>query len=203
MIKLLDINNANEFRNLMEQIDTIMGQDLNAYNPLTDQTRRESFIQYVIQQRFQQTANHTDSLTRRNIGWYHEGELKAVLFQDFSTSIKAWTISFYFSTCKSLLGRRAGGECLDWALAEAERLEYYEYYRVIELSKYKAFDRYATSKLRHRYMLVLDEIVPAHERSVSGLVWDWLFEGNAKDVDVAVVKGILKQEYRSMPDGIV
>jgi len=31
---------------------------------------------------------------------------------------------------------------------------------------------------------------------MTSLAWDWLFEGNAKEVDTAIVKGVLKQEFR-------
>lgn len=192
MIKLLDSSNKEDLKTLLSKLDTVMGQSLDAVNPLTLQTRRVALIDYLCNSRL----NWSNTPGKRNIGWFHEGELKAVLFQDFSTTVKAWSISYYFSSCKSLLGRRAGGECLDFALQEAERLNYYEYYRVIEASRYHAFHNYANSKLRDRYMLVLDEVVPAHERPMTSLTWDWLFEGNAKDVAVAVVKGVLKPEYR-------
>jgi len=192
MIKLLNLSNTDEITNLLGKLDTIMGQDINQVNPLTLKTRRYHIVDYIVSSRLA----WADSVSKRNIGWYHDGELKAILLQDFSTTVKAWSISYYFSSCGSLLGRTAGGECLDFALAEAERLNYYEYYRVIEASKYKAFDKYANSKLRPRYELVLDEIVPAHEKPMTSLAWDWLFEGNAKEVDVAIVKGVLKQEFR-------
>jgi hypothetical protein len=29
------------------------------------------------------------------------------------------------------------------------------------------------------------------------LTWSWLFEGNAKEVDTAIVKGMLKPEFRT------
>jgi hypothetical protein len=193
MIKLLDSSNKEDLKILLSKLNTVMGQSLDAVNPLTLQTRRVALIEYLCNSRL----NWSNTPGKRNIGWFHEGELKAVLFQDFSTTVKAWSISYYFSSCKSLLGRRAGGECLDFALQEAERLNYYEYYRVIEAARYHGFHNYADSKLRDRYMLVLDEVVPAHERPMTSLTWDWLFEGNAKDVDVAVVKGVLKSEYRS------
>lgn len=192
MIKLLNLNNTDEIKNLLGKLDTIMGQDINQVNPLTLRTRRDHIVDYIVSSRLA----WEDAVSKRNIGWYHEGELKAILLQDFSTTVKAWSISYYFSSCGSMLGRTAGGECLDFALAEAEKLNYYEYYRVIEATKYKAFDKYAISKLRHRYELVLDELVPAHEKPMTSLTWDWLFEGNAKEVDVAVVKGVLKQEFR-------
>ena len=191
MIKLLNLNNVTELRNLLSKIDSIMGQDINQINPLTSTTRRDRIVDYIISSRLA-----WDTPSKRNIGWYHEGELKAVLFQDFSNTIKAWSIGYYFSSCGTMLGRTAGGECLDFAITEAERLNYYEYYRVIEATKYKAFNKYAISKLRHRYELVLDELVPAHEKPMTSLSWDWLFEGNAKEVDCAIVKGVLKQEFR-------
>lgn len=192
MIKLLDLSNTDEIRNLLGKLNTIMGQDIHQIIPFSVKTRKDHLVDLIVSSRLA----CADAATRINIGWYHEGELKAILFPDFSTTVKAWSISYYFSSCKSMLGRTAGGECLDFAITEAEKLNYYEYYRVIEASKYKAFDKYANSKLRSRYELVLDEIVPAHEKPMTSLAWDWLFEGNAKDVDVAIVKGVLKQEFR-------
>jgi hypothetical protein len=192
MIKLLNLDNQEEFKNMLAGVSTVMGQDLNWVNPLSGKTRRDHLSDYLVDGWLQ----WPNTVTRRNIGWFHEGELRAVLFQDFSTSIKSWSISYYFSNCGTSLGRRAGGECLDYAIEEAERLGYYEYYRVIQASKFRAFDRYATSKLRSRYLLALDEIVPAHEKPMCSLTWSWLFEGNAKEVDTAIVKGMLKPEFR-------
>jgi hypothetical protein len=195
MIKLLNLSNREEFKNMLAGVSTVMGQDLDWTNPFSGRTRRDHLTDYLVDGWLQ----WPDTVTRRNIGWYHEGELRSVLFQDFSTSIKAWSISYYFSNCGTSLGRRAGGECLDYAIEEAERLNYYEYYRVIQASKFKAFDRYATSKLRSRYLLALDEIVVAHEKPMCSLTWSWLFEGNAKEVDTAIVKGMLKPEFRVNP----
>lgn len=192
MIKLLNTSHKSQFASMLEGVDTLMGNDMNWVNPLTGRTRRQTVLEHLSLS----WLEYSDSPTRRNIGWFHEGELKAVLFQDFSTTVKAWSICYYFSNCGDSIGRIAGGDCLDYAIAEAERLNYYEYYRVILASKYKAFDRYAISKLRHRYELVLDEIVPAHEKPMTSLTWSWLFEGNAKDQDVAIVKGVLKNEFR-------
>lgn len=194
MIELLHLKHKDQLVNLLDGVKTVMGQDMDYVNPLTGKSRRENFSDYVIES----WLHFPECMTRRNIGWFQDGILKAILLQDFSTTIKAWSISYYFSSCNDLSGRKAGGECLDYAIAEAERLEYYEYYRVIQASKYKAFDRYAISKLRHRYTLVVDEIVPAHEKPMTSLAWDWLYEGHAKEVDAAIVKGILKQEYRDM-----
>lgn len=191
MIKLLTLDNVNEIQNLLGKLDNVMGVDINQINPMTLKPRRDSILESIIS-----GCLTWDSPSKRNIGWYHEGELKAVLFQDFSKTVKAWSISYYFSSCGTMLGRTAGGDCLDFAITEAERLNYYEYYRVIEAAKYKAFDKYAISKLRYRYELVLDELVPAHEKPMTSLAWDWLFEGNAKDIDTVIVKGILKQEFR-------
>jgi hypothetical protein len=122
MIKLLNLSNVNELQNLLDKLNGIMGQDINQINPLTTKSRRDSILEYIVSSRLA-----WDSPSKRNIGWYHEGELKAVLFQDFSKTIKAWSIGYYFSSCGTMLGRTAGGECLDFALTEAERLNYYEY----------------------------------------------------------------------------
>jgi hypothetical protein len=192
MIKILNLTDRQQFLDMMYEIDTVMGQPMDTVGSLTGRSRRQILSDYLIDSWLQ----YPDSVTRRNIGWFHNDELKAVLFQDFSKTVKAWSISYYFSSCGNLLGRQAGGECLDFALTEAERLNYYEYYRVIEASKYKAFDRYAISKLRHRYELVLDETVPAHEKPMTSLSWNWLFEGSAKSIDTVIVKGLLKQEFR-------
>lgn len=192
MIKILNLSDKQQFLDMMYEIDTVMGQPMDAVSSLTGRSRRQLLSDYLIDSWLQ----YPDSPTRRNIGWFHNDELKAVLFQDFSKTVKAWSISYYFSSCGNSLGRQAGGECLDFALTEAERLNYYEYYRVIEASKYKAFDRYAISKLRHRYELVLDETVPAHEKPMTSLSWNWLFEGAAKSIDTIIVKGMLKQEFR-------
>ena len=191
MIKLLTLNNVQEIKNLLDKLPTVTGQDMNLVDSITQQTKRNNIVDFIVS-----GCLSWDSPYKRNIGWYHQGELKAMLFQDFSTTMKAWSILYYFSSCGSMLGRTAGGECLDFAITEAERLNYYEYYRVIEADKYRAFHKFAISSLRHRYELVIDELVPAYEKPMTTLTWDWLFAGNSKTVDVVVVKGILKQQFR-------
>ena len=148
MIKILNLSDRQQFLDMMYEIDTVMGQPMDTVSSLTGRSRRQILSDYLIDSWLQ----YPNSVTRRNIGWFHNDELKAVLFQDF--------------------------------------------YRVIEASKYKAFDRYAISKLRHRYELVLDETVPAHEKPMTSLSWNWLFEGSAKGIDTVIVKGLLKQEFR-------
>jgi hypothetical protein len=44
--------------------------------------------------------------------------------------------------------------------------------------------------------MVVEEIVEAYEKPISIHAWEWLFEGNSKTIDCAIVKGILLPEYR-------
>ena len=191
MIKLLTLNDIDDIKNLLNTINTVTGESMDSIDPITQKTRKNSIIDFIVT-----SCLAWNSPFKRTIGWYHNGELKAVMIQDFSMTVKAWLIVIYFSSCGSLLGRIAGGECLDFAIEEAERLNYYEYYRVVESSKYKAFNKFAISKLRHRYELVADELVPCYEKPMTTLAWEWLFRGQSKTVDVVIVKGVLKQEFR-------
>ena len=191
MIKILNKNNIEDLRLLLSNIDTIMGQDLNTNFWAGGQPRREIL--------FDKLTNgwlKWENKTRRSIGWFEDGKLRTVLFIDFSVTVKAWSMSYYISDYKDYRSIHTGSKCGEVAMAEAERIGYYEYYRVIEASKIKVFDRAWKNSIRQRYMMVVEEIVPAFEKPITSHAWDWLFEGNAKTVDSAIVKGILLPEYR-------
>ena len=191
MIKLLNDSNIDDLKLLLVNINTIMGQDLREYIPWTGATRREMLTDKLIND-YLRWGNKG----RNAIGWYENGALRSVLFQDFSVAIKAWSMSYYFSDYKDYRAMHTGVECGKIAMAEAENLNYYEYYRVIEASKIKAFDRAWRDTIRKRYLMVVDEIVPALEKPMTTHAWDWLFEGASKTIDSAIVKGILLPEYR-------
>ena len=191
MIKLLDKTNIEDFRLLLSNIDTIMGQDLSEFIPWTGQTRREILVDKMIHDWLL-----WESKTRNTFGWFEDGKLRTVLCQDFSITVKAWSMSYYFSDYKDYRAIHTGTKCGECAMAEAERIGYYEYYRVIEASKIKVFDRAWRDSIRKRYVMVVDEIVPALEKPITTHSWDWLFGLNSKTIDSAIVKGILLPEYR-------
>jgi hypothetical protein len=191
MIKILDKTNIKDLKELMSNIDTVMGQDLSEVIPWTGQTRREILVDKLIHDWLM-----WDSKTRNAFGWFEDGKLRTMLCQDFSVVVKAWSMSYYFSDYKDYRAIHTGTKCGEYAMAEAERIGYYEYYRVIEASKIKVFDRAWRDSIRKRYIMVVDEIVPALEKPITTHSWDWLFELNSKNIDSAIVKGILLPEYR-------
>jgi hypothetical protein len=191
MIKLLNESNINDLTALLSNINTIMGQPLGEEIQWTGRTRREMLIDKLVSGWIQ-----WGNKSRNVIGWYEGDRLRSVLFQDFSITIKAWAMSYYFSDYNNYHAIHTGTKCGKLAMDIAEKAEYYEYYRVIEAGKVKAFDRAWKDSIRSRYIMVIDEIVPAHEKPITTQSWDWLFESAAKTVDVAIVKGILLPEYR-------
>jgi hypothetical protein len=192
MIKLLDKTNIEDLKLLLSNIDTIMGQDLNEEIQWTGgQTRREILFDKLVNSWIK-----WENKTRQSIGWFEDGRLRTVLFIDFSITVKAWSMSYYISDYKDYRSIHTGTKCGEIAMTEAERIGYYEYYRVIEASKIKTFDRAWKNSIRRRYMMVVEEIVPAFEKPITSHSWDWLFESSSKTVDCAIVKGILLPEYR-------
>lgn len=193
MIKLLDKTNIEDLKLLLSNIDTIMGQDLNEEIQWTGgQTRREILLDKLINSWIK-----WENKTRQSIGWFKDGKLRTVLFIDFSITVKAWSMSYFISDYKDYRAIHTGSKCEEIAMAEAERIGYYEYYRVIESSKIKTFDRAWKNSIRQRYMIVVEEIVPAFEKPITSYTWDWLFENNSKTLDSAIVKGILLPEHRN------
>lgn len=192
MIKILNETNIEDLKNLLGNIDNIMGQPLDEYITWTGQTKREMLVDRIVSNWLK-----WDNKTRNAIGWFEDGRLRTLLCQDFSVTIKAWSMSYYFSDYKGYAAINTGTLCGAWAMEEAERVGYYEYYRVIESSKIEVFNRAWKNSIRTRYLLVVDELVPASEKPITTYAWDWLFEGNAKTVDSAIVKGILLPEYRN------
>lgn len=191
MIKLLNETNIQDIKNLVSNIDTIMGQDLNEINPYSKVSRRELLVEKLTSDWLK--WGHP---TRNIIGWFEDGVLRTILCQEYSLTVKAWAISYYISDYKDYRGIHSGTRCGEYAMAEAEKINYYEYYRVIDLDKVKVWERAWRDTIRSRYIMVVDEIVPALEKPMSTLTWDWLFEMNAKTKDSAIVKGILKPEFR-------
>jgi hypothetical protein len=193
MIKLLNASNIDDLTKLLDNVNSIMGQNLDEEIQWTGgQTRREILLDKLVNNWLK-----WESKTRRSIGWFEDGRLRTVLFIDFSITIKAWSMSYYISDYKDYRSIHTGAQCGEMAMAEAERIGYYEYYRVIESSKIKTFDRAWKNGIRQRYMMVVEEIVPAFEKPIASHAWDWLFESNAKTVDSAIVKGILLPEHRN------
>jgi hypothetical protein len=191
MIKLLNETNISDLKDLLSTIDNIMGQSLSEEIQWTGKTRREMLLEKLVS-----SWLCWGNKTRNVIGWYEDGCLRSALFQDFSIGIKAWSISYYFSNYNDHRSIHTGSECGQVAMDIAEKAEYYEYYRVIEASKIKAFERAWKNSIRSRYLMVVDEIVLAQEKPITSQAWDWLFESSAKSVDSAIVKGILLPEYR-------
>ena len=193
MIKLLNDSNIDDLTKLLDNVNSIMGQNLDEEIQWTGgQTRREILFDKLVNNWLK-----WESKTRRSIGWFEDGRLRTVLFIDFSITIKAWSMSYYISDYKDYRSIHTGAQCGEMAMTDAERIGYYEYYRVIEASKIKVFDRAWKNSIRQRYMMVVEEIVPAFEKPITSHAWDWLFEGNAKTVDCAIVKGILLPEHRN------
>jgi hypothetical protein len=191
MIKLLNESNVDDLSRLLSNINTVMGQDLNEVNPYSKKTRRELLVEKLTNDWLK-----WDSKSRNAIGWFEDGQLRTLLCQDFSVVVKAWAMSYYFSDYKDRRAIHTGTSCGEYAMSEAEKLGYYEYYRVIDSDKVKVWDRAWRDSIRSRYTMVVDEIVPALEKPMTTLAWDWLFETNAKTKDSAIVKGILKSEFR-------
>lgn len=191
MIKLLTKDNIEDIKMLLSNIDTVMGQDLSEFIPWIEKTRREILVDKIVNDWLQ-----WESKGRNAIGWFEDNRLRTVLCQDFSIVVKAWSMSYYFSDYKDYRAIHTGTKCGEYAIAEAERIGYYEYYRVIEASKIKVFDRAWRDTIRKRYIMVVDEVVPALEKPITTHSWNWLFEMNTKTVDSAIVKGILLPQFR-------
>ena len=191
MIKILDASNVNDLIKLLDNITTVMGQDLSEKIPWTGMTRREILVDKLVNNWLK-----WESKTRSSIGWFEDGHLRTVLFIDFSITVKAWSMSYYFSDYKDYRAIHTGTLCGEVAMETAEHIGYYEYYRVIEASKIKTFDRAWKNSIRRRYMMVIEEIVPLLEKPISTHAWEWLFEGNSKTIDAAIIKGILLPEHR-------
>jgi len=191
MIKILNDSDIDSLKALLLNINTIMGQDLSEVIPWTGATRREILTEKLINDYLR-----WNSKSRNTIGWYDGTQLRSVLFQDFSVVQKSWSMSYYISDYRDYRALHSGTECARLAWSEAEKLNYYEYYRVIEASKIKTFERAWRDTIRSRYLMVVDEVVPAHEKPMTTHAWDWLFEGSSKTVDTAIVKGILLPKYR-------
>jgi len=193
MIKLLDASFAGEFKEMLLHVDRVMGRDINYINPVTGTTIREHLTETITSGWCQWQG----AVTRRSIGWFHNNELHSVLLQDFSTTVKAWSINYYLCRAGSTHTSTAAADCLDYAITEAEKFNYYEYYQLIPATDYKTVAAlYENSKLQSKYLMALDEIIPPWEKSVSSLTWDWLFEGNSRGIDMAIIKGFLKPKYR-------
>jgi len=196
MIKILNDSNIDDLVNLINNIDTVMGQDLDENIPWAGVNRRQSLIDNLVNNWLK-----WESKTRNSIGWFEDGKLRTVLFIDFSITIKAWTMSYLLTDYKDYKGLRSCTKVIEVAWEEAKRVGYYECYRVIESSKFEAFTRLGkTSTIEPQYIIVVDEIVPAFEKPMTTLAWDWLFEGNAKTIESAIVKAILLPEHRNTND---
>ena len=191
MVKILNETNIEDLKLLLSNIDVLLRQNLLEVVPWTGKTHKELLINVMINNWLS-----WENKSKTIFGWFEDNRLRTVLFQDFSLDTKSWSIAYYFSDYKNYRAIHTGTKCGELAMAKAESIGYYEYYRVIEASKIKVYDRAWKDSIRKRYIMVVDEIVPAFEKPIIANSWNWLYGSYAKTVDTAIVKGILLPEYR-------
>ena len=68
MIKILDASNINDLIKLLNNLNTVMGQDLNKEIPWTGMTRREILVDKLVNNWLR-----WESKTRSSIGWFEDG----------------------------------------------------------------------------------------------------------------------------------
>lgn len=133
-------------------------------------------------------------------GWFSPiGVLTSAIFIHYSPDVNAWVMVMLMSNSTGADGGYACLKLIKHAQNVGRQLGFYQYYTVVETSRERAYHDTFIKKVRSDFLYAVDELVPAKERPVTNLYWDWLFNNKTKELDVSIVHHWLPAEFRNKP----
>ena len=193
MIKLIDRELSPAISDLINNRDTLMSQGLNDVMVNTVDTRKQLLTDGIID--FFTRKDNPYALT---FGHFDDsGKLRAIICVTFSYMIPAWNTSYVFTNYSTTEGALITFNLIKEVMKFAESRGYYQYYTVVEKERADSYDKLFKRKMKTEYLTAVDEIVPAHNRPINDLFWNWLYENRCKDVDTVVVNHWLPREHRT------
>lgn len=193
MIKLIDRELSPAISDLINNRDTLMSQGLNDVMVNTVDTRKQLLTDGIID--FFTRKDNPYALT---FGHFDDsGKLRAIICVTFSYMIPAWNTSYVFTNYNTTEGALITFNLIKEVMKFAESRGYYQYYTVVEKERADSYDKLFKRKMKTEYLTAVDEIVPAHNRPINDLFWNWLYENRCKDVDTVVVNHWLPREHRT------
>ena len=129
-------------------------------------------------------------------GKFENDKLRAIICATFSHVIPAWNISYVISNYNSSAGAHASFELIKEVMKHAEFRGYYQYYTVVEKDRAESHDRLFKLKMKTNYLTAVVEHIPAKQRPINDLFWEWLYENSTKPIDTVVVNHWLPKEFR-------
>jgi len=107
---------------------------------------------------------------------------------DYSDQIPSWSI-------ESLSGPRYPLQLIRQVLALSENKNYYSFYMAVEYQNYEL--HFAQMQIVDpRYRITVEEFVPANNKSINILFWDWILDSKSVNLDRVIVLHTLPQKFR-------
>lgn len=108
---------------------------------------------------------------------------------EYSDQIPSWHLEYFYS---------ADGypsELIKSAIDRSESRGYYSFYYLCDS---KNFSQHLTNLklIDPRYEIILDEIIPANEKSINTLFWDWICKTMSRPEETYIILHILPRTYR-------
>lgn len=194
MIKLIDKKLSPAVSTLINDQRTLMSQGLDDVMSNTVDTRKQLLTDSIIN--FFTVQDNPYALA---FGYFDESEqLRAMICVTFSNVVPAWNTSYVFSNYDTSKGALIIFNLIEEVMKFAESRGYYQYYTVVEKERAQSYDILFKRKMKTEYLTAVDEVVPANQRPVNKLFWDWLYENRTKTVDAVVVNHWLPRNYRQV-----
>ena len=107
---------------------------------------------------------------------------------DYSDQIPSWVI-------ESLSGPRYPLQLIREAISLSESRNYYSFYIAVNYKDYEL--HFAQMQIVDpRYRITVEEFIPANNKSINVLFWDWILDSKSTDEDRVIVLHTLPQRYR-------
>lgn len=108
---------------------------------------------------------------------------------DYSDQIPAWHLEqIYpnFDVSKTVITQ---------SIEYAEKRQFYHFYYIVAADQLEQYTE-AMSEIDARYQITIEEKIPANEKPVNVLFWDWLYDTTCRQYDTVVVLHSLPQIHR-------
>lgn len=183
MIRQMTIQDIPALRVILDSADTLMGQPMNP--------ERKWHIENLITD-----YCSVERSPMKVFGWEEDGVVTSAIFAHYSMEVNAWCMTMLLSSSDNAKGGLNSLRLIKHAQEVGCDLGFYQYYMIVESSRERAYNAIFHKKVKSNFLYAVDEVVPARERPLTNLYWDWLFGSKTKELEVSVVHHWLPPEFR-------
>lgn len=113
-----------------------------------------------------------------------------VVAYEYSDQIPSWFLEYVIPL------KNYPAELIKHAIANSESRNYYSFYSFIFLKDFQ-FHIDQMKIIDPRYEIILEEKIPANEKSINTLYWDWLCKTTSYSEETCIVLHVLPSRYRN------